>query len=148
MPVVLALVFGLIFGLGIIISGMGNPAKVIAFFDIAGNWDPSLAFVMGGAVIVTAIGYRFVFARAAPVFAPSFNLPGSSRIDTPLIAGSAVFGIGWGITGFCPGAVVPMLAIGRWEPAIFMTGLLGGLIATRAWRVAAYKKAAAMSSAR
>jgi hypothetical protein len=134
MLVLLALLFGLIFGLGVVISGMGNPAKVIAFFDVAGGWDPSLAFVMGGALIVTAIGYRVVLGRPAPLLAPVFDLPGSTKIDTSLLAGSAVFGIGWGITGFCPGAVVPMLAIGRWEPWHFVIGLIFGLTATRAWR--------------
>lgn len=139
MSALLALIFGLIFGLGIVISGMGNPAKVIAFFDVAGHWDPSLAFVMGGALLVTALGYRLVLARPAPLMAPAFNQPGSTRIDTPLIAGSAVFGIGWGITGFCPGAVVPMLAIGRWEPSVFMVGLIAGLVATRAWRASSQR---------
>lgn len=134
MSTFLALIFGLIFGLGISISGMGNPAKVIAFFDVAGNWDPSLAFVMGGAVVVTAIGYRLVLARPSPVLAPSFALPGSTKIDTPLLAGSALFGIGWGITGFCPGGVVPMLGLGRWEPLIFVVGLIAGLIGARVWR--------------
>jgi hypothetical protein len=137
MPALLALVFGLIFGLGVVISEMGNPAKVIAFFDVAGNWDPSLAFVMGGAVTIAAIGYRVIFARPRPILAPAFSLPGSTRIDAPLVAGSAVFGIGWGISGFCPGAVIPMLAIGHWEPTIFTIGLVAGLIATRAWRTAA-----------
>lgn len=142
MPIFLALVFGLLFGLGIVISGMGNPAKVIAFFDVAGNWDPSLAFVMAGALLVTAIGYRFVLARPSPVLAPAFSLPGSTRIDRPLIAGSAVFGIGWGLTGFCPGAVVPMLGIGHSEPSIFVLGLVIGLIATRGWRNAGQRTAA------
>lgn len=145
MSTILALVFGLIFGLGIVVSGMGNPAKVIGFFDVAGQWDASLAFVMGGALAVTALGYRFVLARPAPVLAPSFALPTSTQVDIPLLAGSAVFGIGWGMTGFCPGAVVPMLGLGRLEPVIFVVGLVAGLIGTRAWRASRQSAAATPS---
>lgn len=134
MQIVFAFGIGLIFGLGILISGMANPAKVLNFFDVAGNWDPSLAFVMGGALIVTAIGYGLVLSRKRPVFAPRFNVPAAKHVDLPLIAGSAVFGIGWGLGGFCPGGLVPALGIGRIEPFIFFAGMLGGLIATRSWR--------------
>lgn len=94
---------GLVFGIGIAVSGMMNPAKVLNFFDIAGSWDPSLALVMGGAVSVTFLGYRLVLRRPAPVFAPAFSLPEGRRIDARLIGGAAIFGIGWGIAGFCPG---------------------------------------------
>lgn len=93
---------GLIFGTGISISGMANPAKVLNFFDVAGTWDPSLAFVMGGAVIVTFLGYRFVLKRPMPLMADRFHLPTSRVIDARLLGGSAVFGIGWGIAGFAP----------------------------------------------
>lgn len=94
---------GLVFGLGIVISGMANPAKVLNFFDVAGHWDPSLAFVLGGAVLTTFIGYRLVFRRSAPLFDTLFSLPFRTELDWKLVGGSAVFGIGWGIAGFCPG---------------------------------------------
>ncbi len=134
MQIILAGLFGVVFGLGILISGMGNPAKVLNFFDVAGHWDPSLALVMGGALLVTMLGYRLVLPRGEPFLAPSFALPTSTRIDTPLLAGSAVFGIGWGITGFCPGGVIPMIASGYAAPLWFMAGFVAGLIATRLFR--------------
>ncbi len=123
---------GVVFGLGISISGMGNPAKVLNFFDVAGTWDPSLAFVMGGAVFVAAVGYQLVFRRARPIFEPSFNVPVSRRIDTKLVAGSAVFGIGWGIAGFCPGAALPVIGTGRSDVLIFMAALVAGLLLAKA----------------
>ena len=95
---------GGVFGLGIVISGMANPAKVLNFFDIFGTWDPSLLFVMGGAMITALIGYRLVFGlQKRPLFAGSFSLPGTKQIDRRLVLGSSLFGIGWGIAGFCPG---------------------------------------------
>ena len=100
---------GSIFGTGIAMSGMANPAKVINFFDVAGTWDPSLAFVMGGAVIVTFIGYRLVFCRSAPVYEPTFDVPTNRQLDARLLIGSGVFGVGWGIAGFCPGGALPAL---------------------------------------
>ncbi|HRD76256.1 MAG TPA: YeeE/YedE family protein [Hyphomicrobiaceae bacterium] len=129
--IVTAALIGLLFGLGIAISGMGNPAKVLAFFDVAGAWDPSLAFVMGGALIVTAVGYRLVFKRNAPVLASRFNVPAGTAIDTPLVAGSAVFGIGWGLTGFCPGGVIPMLGLGRLESLAFFAAFVVGIALAR-----------------
>lgn len=135
MPIVYAALFGLVFGCGILLSGMGNPAKVLNFFDIAGTWDPSLAFVMGGAVLVTAIGYRLAFATCkAPACGESFALPTSTRIDAPLIGGAALFGIGWGIAGFCPGGSIPMLATGHREPVIFVAALVAGMLLARAIR--------------
>ena len=134
MQIILAAIFGLLFGTGILISGMGNPAKILNFFDIAGHWDPSLAFVMGGALLVTTIGYRLVFARSKPILANNFALPTSTNIDTPLLAGSALFGVGWGIAGFCPGGSIPMLASGYTQPILFIAGLVAGLIATRYFR--------------
>lgn len=121
------LIAGLVFGLGISISGMGNPAKVVNFFDIAGTWDPSLAFVMGGALITTMIGYRIVFKRQHPIFDEKFHVPTSKDIDKKLIGGSAVFGIGWGIAGFCPGAALPMIGTFRPEVLIFAAALIAGI---------------------
>lgn len=118
---------GLIFGVGISISGMSNPAKVLNFFDVAGTWDPSLIFVMGGALVATFIGYKIVFGRSAPVFERRFSLPNSRRIDAQLIGGSAVFGIGWGIAGFCPGGALPALGTGRWEAFAFTAAVIVGI---------------------
>lgn len=124
-------IVGLIFGVGIAVSGMINPAKVLNFFDVAGTWDPSLAFVMGGALITTALGYRLVLRRDAPVIEATFQLPTARGIDARLIGGSAVFGVGWGIAGFCPGAAVPALGSGKWEVALFVAALLAGLWVAR-----------------
>lgn len=126
-----ALLIGLLFGTGILVSGMANPAKVLNFFDVAGHWDPSLAFVMGGALLITTIGYRLVLSGPKPLLAQTFSVPSSRAITLPLVAGSAVFGIGWGVSGFCPGGLLPVLAIGRSEPLLFFAGLVGGLIAAR-----------------
>lgn len=118
---------GLIFGIGIFVSGMANPAKVLNFFDFAGAWDPSLAFVMGGAVVVTFIGYRLVLPRHGPVFGSSFHLPTKRLLDAPLVGGSALFGVGWGIAGFCPGGALPALGTGRWEVLLFVAAMLSGI---------------------
>ena len=126
-----AFIVGMVFGTGIAISGMINPAKVLNFFDIAGTWDPSLIFVMGGALMTTFIGYRLVLRRDAPVIEETFQLPLARDIDARLIGGSAVFGLGWGIAGFCPGAAVPALGTGRWEVALFVAALLAGLWTAR-----------------
>jgi uncharacterized membrane protein YedE/YeeE len=131
MRIVSAALIGLLFGIGILISGMGNPAKIMNFFDIAGTWDPSLALVMAGAVIVTSVGYRLALARRAPVLAETFNVPTATVVDMRLIAGAAVFGVGWGLSGFCPGGAIPMLATGHSEPIIFLIGLLSGLFGAR-----------------
>ena len=122
---------GLVFGVGIAISGMMNPAKVLNFFDIAGTWDPSLAFVMGGALIVTFAGYRLVWRRRRPLFEGRFQVPTSTVIDARLVGGSALFGIGWGIAGFCPGAALPALGTGRWEVALFLVAVVAGLALAR-----------------
>lgn len=122
---------GLVFGIGISISGMSNPAKVLNFFDVAGAWDPSLGFVMGGALIVTALGYRLVLRRPRPVFEPAFSVPTSRVIDARLVGGSAVFGIGWGLGGFCPGGAIPALGTGRLEVIGFVAALIAGIFIAR-----------------
>lgn len=131
MRIVLAFAFGLLFGCGILISGMGNPAKVLNFFDIAGTWDPSLAFVMGGALIVTAVGYRLAFRMKQPLLASSFSLPTRNDLDAKLIGGSAIFGIGWGLSGFCPGGLVPVLGIGLTEPLLTAAAIAAGIVTAR-----------------
>jgi len=129
-----SLLIGMIFGLGITISGMANPAKVLNFFDVAGTWDASLAFVMGGALIVAAIGYAFTFkTRTAPIFGERFHVPTSRKIDVPLVAGSAAFGIGWGLSGFCPGGVIPTIGLGNVDALIFIAAMVIGMIAARTW---------------
>lgn len=138
---ILAGIVGLIFGTGIAFSGMANPAKVLNFFDIAGTWDPSLAFVMGGALLVTAIGYRFVFKRDKPVWEAKFHLPANRKLDTPLIVGSAVFGIGWGISGFCPGGAIPALGLGEASAWAFVGSMLIGIFAARTIRIALEQRA-------
>jgi len=128
-----AFLIGAVFGIGIAISGMANPAKVLNFFDIAGTWDPSLLFVMGGALVTAAIGYRVLFgARQKPVFETGYALPTSRRIDAELIGGSAVFGIGWGISGFCPGGAIPALGLGYAETFIFIAAMMAGIVVARA----------------
>jgi len=131
MRLVISYFIGLVFGIGIAISGMANPAKVLNFFDIAGAWDPSLAFVMGGALIVAFAGYRYVLKRPAPLLSPSFQLPTRRDLDLPLIGGSAIFGVGWGIAGFCPGGALPALGTGRTEVFIFVAALLAGIVAAK-----------------
>ena len=127
---------GLIFGTGIAISGMANPAKVLNFFDLAGAWDPSLGLVMGGALLVTATGYFIVLKRDRPVLEERFHLPANRRLDRQLLAGSAIFGVGWGIAGFCPGGAIPALGLGESSAWIFVGAMLSGIAAARAVRVA------------
>ncbi|WP_323716968.1 DUF6691 family protein [Paracoccus aminovorans] len=126
-----ALLAGLIFGAGIALSGMINPAKVLNFFDLAGTWDPSLAFVMAGALAVTFVGYRLVLRRAEPLFDIRFHLPTRRDLDPRLIGGSALFGVGWGIAGFCPGGAIPALGLGQPDAVIFVGAMLGGLVLAR-----------------
>jgi uncharacterized protein len=133
---------GLIFGIGISISGMANPAKVVNFFDIAGNWDPSLAFVMGSALVVAFIGYRMVFTRPAPMMEAKFTLPDATHLDARLIGGSALFGVGWGIAGFCPGGALPALGTGRIEVFAFVAALIVGIFAAKAMMSATHARAA------
>jgi uncharacterized membrane protein YedE/YeeE len=128
MRMVLTYLTGLMFGVGISISGMANPAKVLNFFDIAGTWDPSLAFVMGGALVVAAIGYRIVFRRSAPLFDRNFYVPTSRVIDRKLVLGSATFGMGWGIAGFCPGGALPALGTGVTEVFTFFVAMTAGIL--------------------
>lgn len=128
----LALITGIIFGAGIAISGMINPAKVLNFFDLAGTWDPSLALVMISALLTAIIGYRLVFGVfPKPVLTEKFAVPKNVTIDTRLLGGSAVFGIGWGISGFCPGASIPALGIGETSALLFFVSMTIGIIIAR-----------------
>lgn len=130
---------GFLFGLGLCVSGMADPSIVLGFLDLAGAWNPSLLFVMGGGVVVTFIGYRIVFGLSRPIFAENFSLPTASAIDTPLIAGAAIFGIGWGLSGYCPGPALTSLASGRNEVIAFVAAMLLGMIAVRRIRARSTK---------
>jgi uncharacterized membrane protein YedE/YeeE len=127
MSLLTAFLAGLLFGSGLVLSGMTNPAKVLAFLDVTGQWDPSLAFVMLGAILVAAVGFRFAGARARPLFGASVHLPGAKRIDARLVAGSAVFGIGWGLVGYCPGPALAALAVGGRPTLIFVAAMVAGM---------------------
>jgi uncharacterized membrane protein YedE/YeeE len=134
-------IIGLVFGAGIALSGMANPAKVLNFFDVAGTWDPSLLLVMVSALVVTAIGYRLVLKRTKPVYEARFHLPTGRKLDVPLIAGSAAFGLGWGLSGFCPGGVIPALGLGESSAWIFVGSMLAGILAARTIRLAREQRA-------
>jgi uncharacterized membrane protein YedE/YeeE len=122
---------GLLFSLGLMVSGMINPAKVLAFLDIAGAWDPSLAFVMGGAVITTFLGYKFVLKRDTPVFDDEFHIPERTDIDRKLLVGASLFGIGWGLVGICPGPGLVVFAAAPTTVVAFITAMIAGMLAHR-----------------
>ena len=131
MRIILIFLIGALFGMGIVVSGMGNPAKVVNFFDVFGTWDPSLIFVMGGALAVTAVGYRFLLHRPRPLFEDGFHLPTARKIDTRLLAGSATFGVGWGIAGFCPGGALPVLGAFDASVWVFTGAMVAGILVAR-----------------
>jgi uncharacterized protein len=119
---------GVLFGLGLIISGMTNPAKVLAFLDIAGAWDPSLIFVMGGAVLVALIAFYLAKNRTQSFLGGAMHIPTRRDIDRPLIIGSALFGVGWGLAGFCPGPALVSLGSGELKALVFVVAMLGGML--------------------
>jgi uncharacterized protein len=131
MAVLAQFIIGLIFGLGLTVSGMSDPAKVLNFLDFAairsGSWDPSLAFVMAGAIAVTFAGYKLVLRRSQPLFGERFHLPTREDIDARVIAGPAIFGVGWGLAGFCPGPAITALGFGTKAAAIFVVAMLAGM---------------------
>jgi hypothetical protein len=121
-----ALVSGLLFGLGLGFSQMIDPEKVIGFLDLTGSWDPTLAFVMGGAVLVTLITFRFILKRPTPILNGKFYVPSRKDIDKPLLIGSALFGIGWGIGAYCPGPAITSLVFGALNPLLFVVAMVVG----------------------
>ncbi len=121
-------VSGVVFAVGLGIGGMTEPAKVIGFLDFAGNWDPSLAFVMIGAIAVHAFWYRVIRNRPSPLFSPAFSLPTRTDIDLRLVGGAVIFGLGWGLAGFCPGPALTSLASGNFSPVIFSAGMIAGML--------------------
>lgn len=135
---------GLIFGLGLTISGMINPAKVLNFLDLFGTWDPSLAFVMAGALVVTSLGYRFTFGRGTPLLEQAFQLPTKTDLDGRLLAGAALFGVGWGLGGYCPGPAIADIGLGAIEAIAFVAAMTLGMLlysATQEWLPSGTKNA-------
>lgn len=126
-----ALASGLLFGAGITVSGMVNPMKVQNFMDIFGRWDPTLLFVMAAALAVTYAGYRMVLRAPRPRFHPAFVLPSLQGIDERLIGGAVVFGLGWGLTGFCPGPAIASLVFGYWPSVLFVLAMAAGMMMAR-----------------
>lgn len=118
---------GTLFGAGLTLSEMINPARILAFLDIAGAWDPTLALVMGGALLPSALGYLLVRRMQRPVMAEAFCIPENRVVDRHLLAGAAIFGAGWGIVGFCPGPALAALAFGMWQPPLFVAAMLAGM---------------------
>ena len=126
-----ALLAGIIFGLGLALSQMIDPNKVLNFLDVSGNWDPSLAFVMMGALAVTMVTFRFILKREAPVFESDFHVSKQTIINKPLIIGAAVFGIGWGMTGYCPGPAFASLGLFSMEGVLMVVAIYAGFFAER-----------------
>ena len=121
-----ALLSGFIFGVGLAVSEMTDPARVVGFLDVAGRWDPTLLFVMGGALALTLPGFALILRRAGPLFAEKFSMPTKKEIDAPLIIGAAIFGVGWGLSGFCPGPVLAALSTFSPSVALFVAAMIAG----------------------
>lgn len=126
-----AFIAGTLFGLGLTVSRMVDPSKVLGFLDVAGNWDPSLALVMAGALLVMVPAYRIAGARRRPLAAETFQLSERRRIDNRLLVGAAIFGVGWGLVGLCPGPAISGLALGRTQVLVFVLAMLAGMAAQR-----------------
>jgi len=122
-----ALLVGILFGAGLAVSDMVNPARVLAFLDAAGAWDPTLAFVMAAALVPSALAYKFRRAMARPLLAERFAIPENRALDRRLLTGAALFGIGWGLVGFCPGPALAALIFGQWQPWLFVAAMLAGM---------------------
>lgn len=135
MKAISALLIGLLFGSGLVISGMINPEKVLGFLDVFGNWDPSLAFVMGGAVVVSYVGFRWIGRAGKPWFALSYKFPSNTVIDARLITGACLFGVGWGLVGLCPGPAVAAVVVQPWALLVFLAGMLGGMLLPRLFTI-------------
>ncbi|MBD8722112.1 MAG: YeeE/YedE family protein [Massilia sp.] len=127
MRILMALITGLVFGIGLIVAGMTNPAKVLGFLDLAGRWDPSLALVMAGAILVALPAFRVAARRRQSLLGEPMQLPTATRIDRRLVLGSLAFGAGWGLAGFCPGPALASLATGAVQPLIFCAAMLAGM---------------------
>ena len=128
MRIITSLIAGLVFGIGLIISGMTNPAKVLGFLDLAGLWDPSLALVMGGAIAVGVVAFQIARKRSKSLLGDPMRLPSATQVDRRLLLGGLAFGAGWGLAGFCPGPALASLASGDAKPAIFTVAMLAGMV--------------------
>lgn len=124
---------GLLFAVGLVVSGMTQPAKVIGFLDVTGAWDPSLAFVMGGALAVYAVAFRLITKRPVPLLGGRFQIPSRTDITPRLLVGASLFGIGWAIAGFCPGPALVAFGSGMSEAFIFLPGMVAGMVLFRLW---------------
>jgi uncharacterized membrane protein YedE/YeeE len=127
----LALALGVLFGVGLLVSQMSNPAKIIGFLDATGAWDPSLAFVMAGAVTVFGLAYRLSLRRQTPLLEAKFHVPERRRVDAPLLLGAGIFGTGWGLAGFCPGPAVVAAAFGDARVWVFIAAMAAGIVLLR-----------------
>ncbi|MFM8466301.1 MAG: DUF6691 family protein [Oxalobacteraceae bacterium] len=127
MDTVASFMIGLIFGLGLILGGMTDPSKVIGFLDISGSWDPSLAFVMGGALLVGVIAFRFARHRTANFFGGAIRMPTKNDIDKRMVIGSLLFGLGWGMAGFCPGPAITSMGTGNTKALLFVLAMIAGM---------------------
>jgi len=127
MNILFSFIAGLVFGIGLLVAGMANPAKVLGFLDLAGNWDPSLAFVMGGAIAVGTIAFAFARRRARSLLGLPMHLPGARHIDRRLVGGNLLFGIGWGLAGICPGPALVLLGAGYAKGLVFVLAMLAGM---------------------
>jgi uncharacterized membrane protein YedE/YeeE len=127
MPTFFALLAGAVFGVGLIISGMADPAKVLGFLDLFGSWDPSLAFVMGGAILIGVVAFTFARRRTVSLLGLQMRMPTATQVDRRLFGGSLLFGIGWGIAGFCPGPALVALGMGELKALVFVVSMLVGM---------------------
>lgn len=128
MSLLMALLSGLLFGLGLIVSGMTDPSKVLGFLDLAGAWDPSLALVMSGALLVGFFAFRMAAGRSTSILGESMRLPTATHIDRRLVLGGLVFGVGWGLAGYCPGPALASVALGGLKPLVFFIAMVAGMV--------------------
>lgn len=134
MTTIIAAIVGLVFGLGLLVSGMADPHKVLGFLDLAGAWDPSLALVMGGAIAVGLPGFALARQRERSLLGEAMQLPASKALDAPLVVGSVLFGIGWGLAGYCPGPALVGITAGMESAAIFSAAMLAGMVLFGLWQ--------------
>jgi len=135
MPLFTAFISGLLLSIGIALSGMIDPAKVLGFLNVLGNWDPSLALVMIGALVVYTLGFRLTQRNSSPFFAETFHLPAHTKIDRPLLIGASLFGIGWGLVGYCPGPAIAALTTGSSGTLAFVAAMMAGWFIARSVKI-------------
>jgi uncharacterized membrane protein YedE/YeeE len=137
-----ALIAGVLFGAGLAVSDMVNPARVLGFLDLFGAWDPTLVFVMAAAVLASGLGYMISRRLSRPLFGSDFRIPQNRLLDSQLIGGAALFGIGWGLAGFCPGPAIAGMIYGLWQPWLFVGSMVAGMLLERTYAVARDKRRA------